>query len=479
MKHTISTSLLVFASLQLLQGQSATVLKREINRLATAVEKPDQDAAIEELVSNAIKVRAARVDLVTHPESSKKQVEELLAFRRADVQSGASSGSSGSTSSVLSPLLPAIFGFAFETGGITRTVSGNTITLKANPAALICASSSQPGIAQRVERRDLDVCKTFWKRLGLTASFDTGRGDKSKDLANLEAVNNQFTDFTARFELLNRRTPGTLSQFEAKAKELANTVAAFNAKNPAFEPNVGKAIRAQVEDIKWSTLSPADRAKRIADAIDAAVTDDVENILVPWVSALKAYTRAIANKAVITAEYGYQQPDLATDAIGTDPVVVPKGIRPPNLHSARLIYAQGIGSRNLDFTANLSGSWFDDVRPGMSGSFRDFRAGIEGKFKLREIANYGAPTLSFAGLYVYLHQRPLGIGIPAFNQSDINTRGNIGLFQTKVEFPTANNNIRIPVSFTYSNRTELIKESDVRGQIGVSFNLGSLFGEKK
>jgi hypothetical protein len=219
-------------------------------------------------------------------------------------------------------------------------------------------------------------------------------------------------------------------------------------------------------------LDEAARIKAIAEVIDAIVPDTT-NLNAVWLASLKAYARAIENKAVVTLEYGYQQPDLATAAIVT---IVPAGIRPPNLHSARLIYAQGLGSRNLDFTVNISGSWFDELRPGMSGAFRDFRAGAEGKFKLREIANYGAPTLSFAGLYVHLHQRPLGIGVTAFNGTAINTRGNIGLFQSKLEFPTANNSIRIPVSFTYSNRTELITESDVRGQIGISFNLGSLFG---
>ena len=478
MRLTTSLLLLLAAAPQL-PGQSAIILKREIRRLATATSAGDRDDAIAELKSNAIKIRAARVDKTVDAAASKKQVEELLAFRRADVQAGGGSGASGSTSSVLSPLLPAIFGFAFETGGITRTVSGNTITLKLNPAALVCATSTTPGMAERVERRDVDVCKTFWKRFGVTASFDTGRGDKSKDLANLQAINSQFSDLTARFEVFNRRTPGPLVEFEKEAKTLANQVADFNATNPAFEANVETTLRAQVADPKWATQSVEDRAKRVADALDAAVGDAVENILVNWKAALKAYARSVGSKAVLTAEYGYQQPDLATDPIGTEPVVVPKGVRPPNLHSARLIYAQGVASRNLDFTANLSGTFFEEVRPGMSGQFRDFRAGLEGKFKLREIANYGAPTLSFAGLYVYLHQPPLGLGITAFNQADVNKRGNIGVFQTKLEFPTANNNIRIPVSFTYSNRTELIKESDVRGQIGISFNLGSLFGEKK
>ena len=76
---------------------------------------------------------------------------------------------------------------------------------------------------------------------------------------------------------------------------------------------------------------------------------------------------------------------------------------------------------------------------------------------------------------VHLHQEPLGFGLTAFNQQEIEERGHIGLFQAKLEFPTANNAIRIPLSLTYSNRTELIAESDVRGQVGISFNLDSLF----
>jgi hypothetical protein len=52
------------------------------------------------------------------------------------------------------------------------------------------------------------------------------------------------------------------------------------------------------------------------------------------------------------------------------------------------------------------------------------------------------------------------------------------VFQGKLELPAGKNAIRVPVSFTYSNRTELIKESEVRGQIGLSFNLDQLFDFK-
>jgi hypothetical protein len=143
------------------------------------------------------------------------------------------------------------------------------------------------------------------------------------------------------------------------------------------------------------------------------------------------------------------------------------------------VYARGWGDKQLDITANGGITLFDEKRQGMSSTFRDARVGAEGKFKLRELTGYGTPTLSFAGLYQFLNQEPLGLGITAFTGAAIKERGHIRLVQIKLEFPTANNAVRIPLSFTASNRTELIKESDVRGQFGISFNLDALFAEKR
>jgi hypothetical protein len=179
---------------------------------------------------------------------------------------------------------------------------------------------------------------------------------------------------------------------------------------------------------------------------------------------------------VLTAEYAFLRPDLATEPIGT---VVPEGVRPSE-PSQR--------SRDLRTGAHADESRFHRqplglvVRRRSAGNARQVprrQAGLDGKFRLRDIANYGAPALTFAALYVYLHQEPLGLGLVAFNDAQVNEPGHIGVFQTKLELPTANNAIRIPLSFTYSNRTELIRETDVRGQIGISFNLDALFVEKK
>ncbi len=39
--------------------------------------------------------------------------------------------------------------------------------------------------------------------------------------------------------------------------------------------------------------------------------------------------------------------------------------------------------------------------------------------------------------------------------------------------------VKVPVSFTLANRTELIKEKEVRGTIGVTFDFDSLFSKPK
>ena len=38
-----------------------------------------------------------------------------------------------------------------------------------------------------------------------------------------------------------------------------------------------------------------------------------------------------------------------------------------------------------------------------------------------------------------------------------------------------NNVVEIPISMTWSNRTELIQESDIRGQIGLTLDLDAVF----
>lgn len=465
-----------------LEAQEIVALKKEIQRFGDPTEN------VLDLIVDVRDNLWKEVLLLPDPDDKEQEIARILAFSRGDLQTGATSGASGSTSAVISPLLPAIFGLAIENGAITRTVSGTTITIKANPAGLVCAA--KPDAATAVVLRDHEACNRFWTRFGVMGSFDTSRGEKKTELANLETLQSQFTELSVRYELLNRRDV-TLERVRAAAQPFQDRAQALLKQQEelakVMEGSTSKVeseLTALVNSSPWKGSTGEVRRKMVEEVVRKVVAETklpdgvAANVRTVWRETLEAYDRLeerIAGALVVTVDYSFQRPDLATEELAGG--IVPKGTRPPNLHVARVVLAQA-PVPNLDVTSNVSVSFFDEKREGMPSVLRDIRLGVEGKFKLRSLNGYGRPTLSFAGLYTYLHQSPLGLGITAFNGVSIKEKGHIGVFQTKLEFPAASNGVRIPLSLTISNRTELIKESEVRGQIGVSFNLDSLFASK-
>ncbi len=55
-------------------------------------------------------------------------------------------------------------------------------------------------------------------------------------------------------------------------------------------------------------------------------------------------------------------------------------------------------------------------------------------------------------------------------------KGNIYVVQLKLTVPVKESGIKVPLSITASNRSELIKEKDVRASFGVTFDLDALVG---
>ncbi len=403
---------------------------------------------------------------------------QILARRRADVKNGAGSQSAGSTSAVVNPLLPAAFGFAFENGSVLRTISGNTATISVNPAGLVCATRVDASLVSLREPGCLDG----WRRLGLTLSFDTNRGGKPSSVTGLKPLADQFTEAAVRLEIVNERQPQSrrfsqrLEEWKKSATAAANATNLLEIRLRPLRQELERRLMAELDASGFASLPEA----RKIDVL-LAVVDDVRGRLpasdsvvreagAAWTDMLRASNRvynSFAHGLVVAAEYALQRPDLAAEGEGL----------PPSLHTARLVVSRGLLNYNLDFTLNASSSWFQGRRSGMTGSWRDFQVASDAKLRLRDIPDFGTPVLLLAGLWVHLDQRPLGIQVPTFVGTNLNQSGNIGIFQAKLELPTANAAVRIPISFTYSNRTDLLKESDVRAQVGISLNLDSFFAD--
>jgi hypothetical protein len=58
-----------------------------------------------------------------------------------------------------------------------------------------------------------------------------------------------------------------------------------------------------------------------------------------------------------------------------------------------------------------------------------------------------------------------------------NSGGDIGMAQIKLTVPVKGSGANIPISISYANRTELIDEEEVRGNIGVILNLDTLIAK--
>jgi hypothetical protein len=83
----------------------------------------------------------------------------------------------------------------------------------------------------------------------------------------------------------------------------------------------------------------------------------------------------------------------------------------------------------------------------------------------------GKPILSFAGRY----ERLMSDATDSLGAVAPNTKGDIGVGQIKFTIPIKNSGIRVPLSFSFANRTELIKEKETRGNFGFSFDPDVLF----
>jgi hypothetical protein len=130
-----------------------------------------------------------------------------------------------------------------------------------------------------------------------------------------------------------------------------------------------------------------------------------------------------------------------------------------------------------EFTLNASAGFFAQALPTMRGNWRDMQFGGKLDIPLPEIPQVGKGTLTFSGLFMHLHQKPLGVDLK-INDTAVNVPGNIGLFQAKYSLLLGDSGVSIPLSLTISNRTELINEKDVRGNIGMTFDLDKLFAKK-
>ena len=131
--------------------------------------------------------------------------------------------------------------------------------------------------------------------------------------------------------------------------------------------------------------------------------------------------------------------------------------------------------------------WYDQLLQSNVSRIRDAQVSLQLDHKFGGTTATVAPTLSAGYYFQYMVDKALitlpssalapgtSIPLPGNASELLNTTGPIHLGQVKVSFSIRNSGLNIPIALTFSNRTDLIKGNDVRGNFGITYDLDSLF----
>ena len=406
----------------------------------------------------------------------------IVEANRLDKQVGASGRGRGTTTLVSSGSVPRILGFALETGAMTQSVTGTSVTFQTNPAGLAQvlargASAAGEPFDDAASRNTLNVLRRFNVGLTFDAGQDSARG--------LTGSYRQLQQVSAQFYVHNRRDPTHPAwrevwlDFARRAGSgLANVTTALALdlrSQPEFQA-LQAGTRARIlaaatdEEIEQALVDHAAR-------FEAFVSSDLTaRMLDAWASYLRAQGdvyRSLARSQIVTLEYQLDRPPVQ-DAPAD---MVPAGAQTlaPDLSTARLIWVRPFLGAS-DMTVNGSVSFFNSEAPGMPGLVRDWQVGGKLDFPLNGTFGFSRAQLTVAALYMRLRQSPLGV--PAIvNDVPVDLAGHIRLVQARLRIPVSDSGFSVPVSFTYANRTELVTgEAQVRGNIGLTLDVDKLIG---
>jgi hypothetical protein len=395
---------------------------------------------------------------------------------RVDKQVGGGSANSGSTSLVVKGNVPAILGFAVENGALSKETSGTTITFRGNPVGIAKALAGQ-GL---ISGFDNDATMTrFLRRFSFAFSFDTDRGQGP---GVFTGTKQQLSEVSARAVLYDKRDPrrqeykkdwedflaGPASQFlaaDAQARDvfLDTSTPITKWKDPAMagwfietQQALAKASIGQVESVLTEQLNkmPIDKLSPDFNS-ELAKFEQKFNL---FLRDRNTILKKVGQAGVLTFDY-----------------VDERNVNKPDLSHFRFIGEKGFSNGRVDLTGNVSFSIFN-TRPNVNVSrWRDAQAALQLDGTFGSAEKTGVFVLSFAYKYQHLAENAMteaGTIVP-------NTKGNISVGQAKLTVPIKGLGIKLPISVTFANRTELIKEKAVRGNFGLTFDLDTIFAKWK
>jgi len=407
-----------------------------------------------------------------------------------DKQLGSDPKSSGTTSLGVKGGIPSVLSWAVENGAAVSSRDGTTVTFRFNPVGISEALSGQ-GFISGFRTHEDDSLAKFFKKTSVGFSFDTTRGTNPPTLIGSKQ---QLSAVSFRYQFVNQRDPRdkrykqmwdeffakqgldfTKQQTDQLIKlELATAEGGF--KNATLQrwldETNGALARTTIVATELNKLDAEEEVRKVIEQrlselpvseleTDPALVQALSDFLVAYLPYLKEKKRImdeVSKGTLVTFEYtNYREPNA------------------PDLSNLRFIAEKGtIGG--IDITANASLTFYNKEPAGPNiQKIRDFDFSAQLDKKTRDLMGLGPGTLSFTGKY----QRLMSNAV-AFDGTVLpNTKGDIAAGQIKFIIPIKDSGVKIPFSITFANRTELVREREVRGNFGFTLDLDTLFAKFK
>jgi hypothetical protein len=416
---------------------------------------------------------------------------------RTDQQTTAPAGAPSSTSTTSTGSTPSLLSFAVESGALTQSVKGTTTTVQATVPNVIKAVNGTRFMSFYRDEPSNFLAHTL-STTSISASFNTGSSGSSTSTSSSPST---FSSATVHVDLRNHRDPRDRKWLD-QWSSLSNTQLTAVANDVlGYEQSLQQQMPSQYG--QWASDTQSTLAKLAATKLmsDADIQNAMSSVLCnfekllysgssqnfanDYNKALQVYAAAdaavldkISTSFVSSFEYTFvNQASVALPKSTTQTYSI--GTIAPDLSTFNFIFAGGnlLGIKGT-LTANASATLFTAASSQLHvAPVRDYKISGELDLPIPPIAGSKKSTIDISGLFQDLIQEPLGQAVMV-NGVSVSTRGNIWLGQGKWSIPMGSSGVTIPFSVTGSNRTDLIKETEIRGTFGISYNLDSLFAKQ-
>jgi hypothetical protein len=481
------------------------VIKKEVDDVASDIVEHNDTSRIGNVSARLIFF--AVTDALSRSDTLRLSALEAYTYigqtTRTDKQLGTTAASGGSTSAAEKPGWSDLLGFAIEHGAIQQQVGGSTLTLSTTPYAFILPTQDDTAAANR-QYGNL-------KRLGLSASFNIS--DKNATLTNARRQN--LSQYSAKLRFTSERGPNTkefdsrwtqfirpaiqsyLNSLSGGIETLFGDQTELQKFRDTFNTNAVASIKSDVAAANDSALTVAQRAAARATAkpkvagtilcslktqvfdevkpdgtgifkIDKAKKDRIVGVVLPSLIAARKQVGKAKDMFDQMLKDFEKRPEASLSFTNNRP---PTGTE---YGTFNFLYQQYLPNTPIKMTLNAGPSFYHRPDPKLNQkTFRDFitTVSFEGRrdspFKTT-VLDLSQMTYSLTARYQRLEENR---GVPK-------KKADIAVVQFKLDIPISKG-VSIPLSLTYANATEQVKEKHVVGNFGLTFDADKFLVVKK